>query len=62
MMNDADVTDDADTADDADNYNMVIGIALLKTFSCARKNDGSCSGYVTIVVDVWDKSKAYSKQ
>ena len=35
VYNDA---DDADAADDADDYNRVIGIALLKAFSCA-KND-----------------------
>ena len=31
--NDADDSDDADTADD---YNRMIGIALLKAFSCAN--------------------------
>ena len=29
--------DDADATDDADNYNRVIGIVLLKAFSCAKK-------------------------
>ena len=31
---DADATDNADTTDDANDYNRVIGIALLKAFSC----------------------------
>ena len=37
--NDADNADDANDADDtdnADNYNRVIGIALMKAFSCAK--------------------------
>ena len=29
-------TDNADNADDTDDYNRVIGIAQLKTFSCAK--------------------------
>ena len=39
--NDADNADAAHTADDADDtddYNRVIGIALLKAFSCAKNN------------------------
>ena len=28
--------DDADATDDANDYNRVIGIALLKAFSCAK--------------------------
>ena len=32
--------DDADTTDDTNDYNRVIGIALLKAFSCANKNKG----------------------
>ena len=42
VHNDADATDDTDAAhdtdntDDADDYNRVIGIALLKDFSCAN--------------------------
>ena len=35
--NDADDTDNASDTDDIDNYNRVIGIALLKPFSCAKK-------------------------
>ena len=31
--------DDTNTADDANDYNRVIGIALLKTFSCAKHDD-----------------------
>ena len=45
---DADATDKTDVADDTDDandYNRVIGIALLKAFSCANK----CSTKVTIV-------------
>ena len=37
---DTDNADDADATDDADNtdnYNRVIGIALLKAFSCVKK-------------------------
>ena len=32
------VHSDADVADDANNYNRVIGIALLKAFSCAKNH------------------------
>ena len=32
-----DDVDDTDTTDDAGDYNRVIGIALLKAFSCANK-------------------------
>ena len=28
---------DTDNTDDADDYNMVIGIAQLRAFSCAKK-------------------------
>ena len=31
------VYDDTDATDDADDYNRVIGTALLKVFSCAKK-------------------------
>ena len=33
---DKDAVDDTDNADDADKYNRVIGIALLKAFSCVK--------------------------
>ena len=33
---DADDANDGDDTDDADDYNRVIGIALLKAFSCAK--------------------------
>ena len=33
------VHNDVDNTDDADNYNRVIGIALLKVFSCANKKE-----------------------
>ena len=36
VHNDADDTDATDNADTADDYNMVIGIAQLKAFSCAK--------------------------
>ena len=38
-------TDDADAADKADNYNRVIGIALLKAFSCAKNRKKSYSSF-----------------
>ena len=34
---DADDTDNANDVDNADDYNRLIGIALLKAFSCANK-------------------------
>ena len=37
VHNDTDTADDPDDADDTDDYNRVIGIALLKAFSCAYK-------------------------
>ena len=36
VHNDADDTDATDDADNTDDYNRVIGIALLKAFSCAN--------------------------
>ena len=36
VHNDADDTDNADTTDNADDYSRVVGIALLKAFSCAN--------------------------
>ena len=38
VHNDADNTNAADATDNADDYNRVIGIALLKAFSCANKH------------------------
>ena len=37
VHNDADAADHTDDADNVSNYSRVIGIALMKAFSCAKK-------------------------
>ena len=42
------VHNDTDAADDADGYNRVIGIALLKAFSCAKKKTSTQYAFMKV--------------